>query len=110
MWKHFAMALSSKLGNRINADYYLIHKTSAFSARTLHICTDAYKYTATKIDPSHDSYDSNIQKLIASTGGITCRLGAAQAVKQHFKVSLWEFAAYISRKLGFEKSVPVSVW
>lgn len=64
MWKHFAMALSSKLGNRINADYYLIHKTSAFSARTRHSCTDAYKYTATKIDPSHDSYDSNIQKPV----------------------------------------------
>merc|ERR1712227_748929 len=82
--QHFAMALSSKLGNSINADYYLIHKTSAYSAPTRHFCTDAYTYAATKINPSHESYDSNIQKLIASTGGMTCRLGAAHAVKQHF--------------------------
>ena len=110
MWKHFAMALSSKLGNSINADYYLIHKTSAYSAPTRHSCTDAYTYAATKINPSHESYDSNIQKLIASTGGVICRLGAAHAVKQHFKVSLWEFSANINRKLGFEKSVSLPVW
>ena len=78
------------MGTGINAEYILIHKTSSNKAKnqkTGNSCTDAYDYVATKIDIGQDyDYSKNIQKLIASTGGVVCHYQAAKALKEHYQV------------------------
>ena len=75
------------MGTGINAEYILIHKTSSTGPETRHLCTDAYDYVATKIDIGQDyDYSKNIQKLIASTGGVVCHYSAAKALKEHYQV------------------------